>query len=722
MDVVFEHLLLRLRPLHRALRAAVDWRAEVSGRTVAPSVPATSSPLCVSDDDARLLCDYLDDRLRGRDEPALDSGEPLCALTATERSLETLLRAQAGERGQRLPIDALASDLGLDELELDSLLLAVAPELDRGYELLYGYLVDDLDRRAASVELVCAAHGLGVRALARVYRALGPAGKLVRLGLLSDLGEPITERHRVLRPSRAAVAFLMTGAGAPTALFSDPAEVTPAARDQAPGGVDADQLDAVAAAVRRGQVDLIGVWGPLGSAREDTVRVLAARAERPLRRLLDAELAAAVARGEGAGPIERSFDLARALGAMLWVDTAAILGPGGDQVRARLVAAALASEVPLCMSGVHPYRPVSLLTGRAYAELTPRAPSVVERAQVWQAALPTILPDQAQALAARFRLAPDQVRAAVRVAEIRAACASNGASHDPAAHIGDGVGAVTRSQSTRFTTVIEPRRGPDDLVLPPGLHASVMEVASFARAQPRVHDDWGMGRVLTGGGGIKALFTGDSGTGKTLAAEVIAGVLGLPLLRVDLARVVSKWVGETEQNLEVAFGEAEASHAVLFFDEADALFGKRGQVQRGTDRYANLEVSYLLQRLEDYAGVAVLATNLRDNVDQAFTRRFQIVVHFPRPSADERRRIWRIAFPATAPLSDDVALDALSKLDMTGASIVNAAQTAALLAAERGREQIAMHDVVHAVARQFQREARILTTRDLGPYAALLDP
>jgi SpoVK/Ycf46/Vps4 family AAA+-type ATPase len=190
--------------------------------------------------------------------------------------------------------------------------------------------------------------------------------------------------------------------------------------------------------------------------------------------------------------------------------------------------------------------------------------------------------------------------------------------------------------------------------------------------------------------------------------------------------VVSKWVGETEKNLESAFRQAEESQAVLFFDEADALFGKRGDVRHGTDRYANLEVGYLLQRLESSEALAILASNLRENIDAAFTRRFHFAVTFSRPGPAERRRLWRQAFPPEAPLSGDVDLDALSRLDMTGAAIASAARSAALLAADAAPSAdsvapvISMRHVVGGVARQYQREARLLRPADLGPYAALL--
>jgi SpoVK/Ycf46/Vps4 family AAA+-type ATPase len=205
-----------------------------------------------------------------------------------------------------------------------------------------------------------------------------------------------------------------------------------------------------------------------------------------------------------------------------------------------------------------------------------------------------------------------------------------------------------------------------------------------------------------------------------LAAEVIARQLGTPLLKINIAETVSKWVGETEKNLDAAFREALAGHAVLFFDEADALFGKRGEVKHGVDRYANLEVSHLLQRLEDHDGLVILASNLKENIDPAFTRRFHVVIHFPRPEESDRRRIWRIAFPPQAPLDEQVDLAALARLDMTGAAIVGSARTAALLAADAGAETITMAHVIRGVARQFRREARILSTADLGPYASLL--
>jgi SpoVK/Ycf46/Vps4 family AAA+-type ATPase len=278
------------------------------------------------------------------------------------------------------------------------------------------------------------------------------------------------------------------------------------------------------------------------------------------------------------------------------------------------------------------------------------------------------------------------------------------------------VAAVTDRGGDGLARPIVPRRRAGDLVLPEPQHRQLAEVSAACLTWPRIAESW-----RSPGAGVKVLFTGEPGTGKTLAAEVVAGTLGLLLLKVDLSRVVSKWVGETEKNLESTFRQAEESQAVLFFDEADALFGKRGDVRQGIDRYANLEVGFLLQRLEQSDAIVVLASNLRDQVDAAFTRRFHYIVNFPRPGAEEREKIWRTVFPPGTPLAGDLDPAALASLDMTGASISGAARTAALLATDRGDPSITMAHVVQAVRRQYDRDSRLLNPADLGRFACLAE-
>jgi hypothetical protein len=254
----------------------------------------------------------------------------------------------------------------------------------------------------------------------------------------------------------------------------------------------------------------------------------------------------------------------------------------------------------------------------------------------------------------------------------------------------DGTAALTRLCRTRtrvplegLADRIEPVARWDDLVLPEGHLELLHEIARQVRHRTRVYEDWGFAARGPRGLGVTALFAGESGTGKTLAAEIIAGELGLDLYRIDLAATVSKYIGETEKNLRRLFDAAEASGAVLLFDEADALFGRRGEVKDAHDRYANLEVAYLLQRMESYRGLALLTTNLRSNVDRAFVRRLRFVVQFPFPDVAERRAIWSRAFPDAIPRRD-LDLDALAQLVVSGGSIRSIALSAAFAAAGDG--------------------------------------
>lgn len=225
------------------------------------------------------------------------------------------------------------------------------------------------------------------------------------------------------------------------------------------------------------------------------------------------------------------------------------------------------------------------------------------------------------------------------------------------------------------------KAGFDDLVLPPAQLAALRDIVQQLRHRERVYRDWGFGDKYARGLGLTALFAGESGTGKTLAAEAIANEIGLDLYRVDLATLVSKYIGETEKNLKRLFDAAEASGSVLLFDEADALFGKRSEVKDSHDRYANIEVAYLLQRVEAYRGLAILTTNMKSALDRAFLRRIRFVVTFPFPDAAAREQIWRRQFPATAPLGS-IDFAALARLNLPGGNIHGIALNAAFKAAD----------------------------------------
>ena len=264
-----------------------------------------------------------------------------------------------------------------------------------------------------------------------------------------------------------------------------------------------------------------------------------------------------------------------------------------------------------------------------------------------------------------------------------------------------------------------PRSGPDfpaerietilewnDLVLDETTLAQIQELETWVRHGRTLLDDWGLRRRLRPG--YRALFFGPPGTGKTLTAMLLGKYTGRDVYRIDLSLVVSKFIGETEKNLAKIFGQAEDRDWILFFDEADALFGKRTQVRDAHDRYANQEVAYLLQRVENFEGLVILASNFRNNIDDAFLRRFQAVVHFPKPSADDRLRIWRKIIPNHVSLEDHVNLGALfQRHELTGANVANIVHYACLQAISRGENVLRFADIQLAIDREYRKEGRL---------------
>jgi SpoVK/Ycf46/Vps4 family AAA+-type ATPase len=248
-------------------------------------------------------------------------------------------------------------------------------------------------------------------------------------------------------------------------------------------------------------------------------------------------------------------------------------------------------------------------------------------------------------------------------------------------------------------------------VLPPAEKQLLRDIAGQVARRSLVYDDWGFSRRMSNGFGISTLFAGESGTGKTMAAECIANELQLDLYRIDLSAVVSKYIGETPKNLRQLFDAAERGGAILFFDEADALFGKRSEVRDSHDRYANIEINYLLQRIESYRGLAILATNLKSHLDAAFTRRLRFIVNFPHPEAVQRREIWAKVFPPESKTAV-LDLDRLSRFDITGGTIRNIALNAAFLAAGTREQMITMPLILAAARTEFRKMDRFINESD----------
>jgi hypothetical protein len=332
-------------------------------------------------------------------------------------------------------------------------------------------------------------------------------------------------------------------------------------------------------------------------------------------------------------------------------------------------------------------------------------PGAVEQRELWRLALGGAadgLNGTLDSIAGQFRLSARAIH------DAGTQLAAGGAWHDRAAEVmWTACRSLARPQLDELAQRIEPVASWDDLVLHDAQMSTLRQISAHVRHRMRVYHDWGFARSGARGLGISALFTGDSGTGKTMAAEVLARELSLDLYRIDLSAVVSKYIGESEKNLRRVFDAAEESGAVLLFDEADALFGKRSEVKDSHDRYANIEVSYLLQRMESYRGLAILTSNLRASLDPAFQRRLRFIVHFPFPDESLREAIWRRAFPPAAPL-ESVEFARLARLNVSGGSIRNIALTAAFLAAEAERG-ISMDDLLRAARHDAAKRERPLS-------------
>jgi hypothetical protein len=623
-----------------------------------------------------------------------------------------LLEEQAEAQGEVLRLKALRQIFDLSEFEWWALLICLAPALDLRYERIYAYLQDDVTRTNASVDLIL--NLLLPEGLSRLdyLLAFDPNANLRRFHLLEAVEEPgkmanNLRRSFTLPPS--VISWLL-GDYVPQQM----ALVMPAAdRDEAADEIF-DQEGMPAQAVLERVRPFLSFYGDDRMQQDLCARRLAEGLERPLLSVSlpqEAELQAAV---ELLYPAVRD---ARLLSAVLYVRGCdRLIDRDGCLQPEAFDALSMLGDTVLLGSRA-PFKFNDEMIGNDYPLMRVSFvhPSAVERTELWALALEELAEDLAPGelvnLAGQFVLTSGQITAAASAAMSHAV--QNGRKLLPV-DLYEAARLHSGHHLSELAQKIEPRYTWNDLVLPETPAAMLKELVNMVRSRPLVLETWGLGRKLTAGAGISALFTGPPGTGKTLAAQIIANELGIDLYRIDLSTVVSKYIGETEKNLERIFKEAQASNAILFFDEADAIFGKRSEVKDAHDRYANIEVGYLLQRMEAYDGIAILATNLRANLDEAFTRRLQFIIHFPFPEEEYRRRIWEVLTPPDLPGADGLDHAVMAKrFKLAGGSIRNIIASAAFLAASDGG-QVTMAHLMHGARREFQKMGKLLQEQDFA--------
>jgi hypothetical protein len=625
--------------------------------------------------------------------------DPLRGLyVSDEQALRLTAGAPVADLDGRL--DAIAAALGLDLLEHAVLAVCAAPELNPRYGRLFAYLQDDVTRKLASPLLVGRLlQGEGVTPV-DVMTCLAADGRLRRLHAVSILGEatlPVAERA-VKVADRLAAALL--GARIDASLVPARARLV-----EEPGrGLGREQVLADLRAVLRHPTRL-----PVLVAGPDAEALVARALRRPLVVLPLREVERPAVLGDAR--------LAAALeGRALVLDGLEDLEPGERGRAVETVAAWSALGEQVVLVAAHP-RAVVVLGDRTAVVVEAPMPSRAERRAAWARAAEGADVDE---VAAKFRLPTGRIAEAAEVA--RLAARARGAEVPSAAELDLGARRASSSRLGELAAHVPASQGWDDLVLPDRQRELLRSISSYLRHRDQVLSEWGYERTVARTQGLKVLFAGESGTGKTMAAQVLAHELGLDLFRVDLATVVSKYIGETEKNLDRIFAAADGSNAILFFDEADALFGKRSEISDSHDRYANIEVAYLLQKMEGYSGAVILATNFRRNIDDAFARRLDFVIDFPFPEAEDRHAIWTRLLPDEAPLHDDVDVGFLAtQFKLSGGAIRNCSLAAAFAAADEGGA-ICMRHLVRAVAQEYGKQGRLTLEADFERFHELLRP
>lgn len=656
-------------------------------------------------------------------------------------------KVEASQQSEiQLPLPRLSQQLKLKPLEEDILIACLAPELDRRFEAMYAYLQDDLTSRSPTVDMLLRLFTSteGERAAARLI--FDKASPLMQY-LMDTTGEWKDSRVPLLaKPLKLEnwtvnhlLGFQMLDDRLLEAaeLCLPHLEPQSAAASLPTTGTAEDIVRFVHyySAKETSPHHLFYCCGPDGAEAVNAVKAACISLERPL---------LMVDTGSLPVPDGDYSQMLRLLGRHALLDDAALCFVGFDCLTAEGEGERSRRRVKPLLEMLCSCATLAFIVGESswsqqlpdremnfiQIDLTP--PDEQHRLTLWEhySRDYTLLPQiDLTEFTDKFRFIPGQIRAALRHGENLAVWKGSGSAESPSQSpvpIGEKeLYASCYLQSGRslqaLATKVKPFYSWDMLVLPTDQTDQLREICRQMKHRALVYGRWGFDKRLSLGKGMNVMFAGPPGVGKTMAAEVIAGELSLELYKIDVSQIVSKYIGETEKNLSRIFKEAETSNAILFFDEADALFGKRSEVKDAHDRYANVETSYLLQKMEEYTGIVILATNLSQNLDEAFLRRLHARVEFPFPEKAQREAIWQGMFPKDAPLDANLDFAFMAdKLNLAGGSIKNIALNAAFFAAHEG-SPIGMRHIMLAAKREYIKQGKTFLKTDYGPYDKLME-
>jgi SpoVK/Ycf46/Vps4 family AAA+-type ATPase len=644
-------------------------------------------------------------------------------------------RVSSIDQGIPLRWEKLRSLFHLCDWEMGVVNICLALDLDLKYEALYAYLQDDAGRKRPTVNLVMMILSDGQTDKVEHRKYLAHSAPLLKHGLLHLSNDPYGENSPLLARQlnlEARVTDYLLGSDVVDLQLEPFVELTQSS---------ATWQDVVLPEETRGRLQRLGetmqdpvsqqpgvllyLSGPPGTGKRTVSQALCGSFGMKLL-AIDCEGLAASDQS-GSDLVKLAFREALLQEAVpYWYNFDFLLGD--DPLRKSSLAnftQALRGQAGLTiLAGKQPWLPQVDLGGQHFLTESLLRPDYRQRKWFWKTRInvyqSNITEQQLTTLAGKFQFSGGQIGQVAATAKDLALWRS-GPSADVTAEDLDSASRWHSNQRLKLLAQkISPHYAWDDLVLPEDQKEQLREICGYFMNMSVVYEEWGFQRKTSLGKGLNILFAGPSGTGKTMASEIMAGELGLDIYKIDLSSIVSKYIGETEKNLDRIFQEAQDSNAILFFDEADAVFGKRSEVRDAHDRYANIEVSYLLQKMEEYQGIVILATNFRKNIDDAFVRRLHFSVEFPFPEEKYRLQIWQRVFPVEAPQSDSLNLHFLARqFKLSGGNIKNIAVASAFLAAQ-DEAPIGMDQIVRAVKREYQKMGKLVLENDFGAYFDLV--
>lgn len=625
---------------------------------------------------------------------------------------------------------ALRTEFELTASDMDLLLLALALEIHPKYETLFAYLNNDVTRKYPTCDLALRLFADTIEQKLELRQSLLAGSRLFRYGLLRFI--PLSHERAV---SLSGGFCLVPEVYRYLSCFSPPLGKVSDYLTRLEPKVCWEHISASEALrVQLRQVPkflsrmddhrarpLIVFVSHYGMGAEQIAQTICAQISK---RLLFVSAERAHAAEESMRTILQAALLEQRLeGAGIYLSECGVLfgAEGGATAEAQILISAFEdARGPVFLAFEPDARWRELLQGRRKLVFVLEEPDLDERRRLWRELGGNAVPNGvAEDLANRFVLGPGQIRDAIVMAQDYRSLQGQG-DELTAEDLLKCVRAQSDQNLGKLASPVRGAHGWSDLVLPPSTLRQITEVKAAMQFRHQVYAQWGFDQRLVSGKGLKVLFSGPAGTGKTMTAGIIARDLGLDLYKIDLSGIVSKFIGETEKNLDRIFRASQSGNAILFFDEADALFGKRSEVKDAHDRYANIEVAYLLQKMEEHDGVVILATNLSKNMDDAFSRRMHYVVEFPVPNAVHRERLWRGMFPSQAPLAEDVDFKFLSgQFALPGGDIRNVVLSAAFLAAQDGTA-IHMRHLVPALGRLMVKKGKVPSPTEFKQYHSWL--